>query len=216
MKKILLALSVILAAVAAASAAARPSARADWDDPFELKDIRGGFARLRTMADEEPAPAPAPEGPAQRLLDRKRSDLETLYRNSESGPVPDGKANGFAAISPGTAAGGASEALFRLFWHGKIFDRKNGALINRLTIGHVVKAKVFIGPSWLDGKPSVIIDYKGTSWIAGAVRDEIREVQPGVYLGFAYARSNDGDQPRADILFALDFTASLPDKPKAP
>lgn len=213
MKNILLA----FAAVAAfASASAAYQSHDDWDDPFELKAIRAGMARTRTMAADEPEAAPAPEGPAQRLLDRKRADLETLYRSSESGPVPDGKANGFAAVAPGTAAGGASEALFRLFWHGKIFDRKNGALINRLTIGHVVKAKIFIGPSWLDGKPSVIIDYKGTSWIAGAVRDEIREVQPGVYLGFAYVRDENGGAPRADILFALDFTASLPDKPKTP
>lgn len=195
----------LLASAASAATFADVSPRTAWDDPFELKAIRAEMARTRTIPQQAPAVSMEPEGPAQKLLRKKRSELETLYRNSPSGPVPDGKSRGFAAIAPGTPAGDVTQGLFSLFWHGKIFDRKNGKLINRLTIGHVVKANVFIGPSWLDGKPSVIIDYKGTSWVAGAIRDEIREVSPGVYLGFAYVRDQNGGEPRADILFALDF-----------
>ena len=33
---------------------------------------------------------------------------------------------------------------------------------------------------------SVILDYSRTSWLARWVRDEIREIEPCVYLGLAY------------------------------
>ena len=45
------------------------------------------------------------------------------------------------------------------------------------------------GPSWLDGAPSMILDYRGTSRIYGNYRDEIREVAPGLYLGLMYDRT---------------------------
>lgn len=187
---------LLLALTAAAHAAP------EWREPAELGDLRARLIQTKALAADEPE---RERSAAQALLDRKRSDLEALYRSSGPGPLPDGASRGFAAIAPGTPAGGATEAVFSLFWHGKIFDRQRGVLINRLTVGHLVKAKVFIGPSLLDGKPSVIIDYKDTSWLAGAIRDEIREVAPGVYLGFAFVRDENGGAPRADIVFALDF-----------
>ena len=214
MKAILLAATVLCAA--APNGAAHNTARVDWDDPFELKDIRSGFGWMRVAAAGKNAAGDESTAAARRLMDLKRPQLEGLYRGFGPGPIPDGKADGLATLSAGTDAGRASEVLLSVFWRGKVFDRKNGELVNRLAAGRAVKAKVFLGPSWLDGKPSVIIDYRGESWIAGAVRDEIREVAPGVYLGFAYVRDADGGDPRADILFALDFTSSQPEKPKAP
>ena len=211
MKKI--ALSFAVAVLSVVSAAAQT--HRDWDDPFELKGIRAGMSDLKdSVADK----TPDNQGTAatQKLMDRKRADLEALYRASASGPVPDGVSDGLATLDSGTAAGRASEALFSFFWHGKVFDAKKGELVNRLAVGRLVHAKVFIGPSWLDGKPSVIIDYQGKSWIAGAIRDEIRMVSPGVYLGFAYVRNPIGGAPRADVLFALDFTSRLPRNPTAP
>jgi hypothetical protein len=213
LKNIIRPFALVLLATAAA-AASSPTHR-DWDDPFELKGIRAEMSDLKdSVADK----TPDNRGTAatQKLMDMKRADLEALYRASASGPIPDGKSDGLATLDSGTAAGRASEALFSFFWHGKVFDANRGELVNRLTVGRLVHAKVFIGPSWLDGKPSVIIDYKGKSWIAGAIRDEIRMVAPGVYLGFAYVRDPLGGAPRADILFALDFTSSLPRKPATP
>ena len=39
------------------------------------------------------------------------------------------------------------------------------------------------GPSWLDGKPSIIMDYSATSRVWADVRDEVREVAGSFVLG---------------------------------
>jgi hypothetical protein len=150
----------------------------------------------------------APVTSTQQLLDMRRKALEDLYRSLPAGPIPDGKSDGRASREPGTVFGKISEAVLGAFWQGKVFDRAHGQLINRLTTGEMVKAKVFYGESWLDGKPSIIIDYKDTSNIAGFIRDEIREAAPGIYIGFAYMRQQ-GGSAHADIIFALDFNAPV-------
>lgn len=161
---------------------------------------------------DAPAPAAVTAGPltTHQLLDMRRKALEALYKTLPPGPIPDGPSDGIASREPGTIFGKISQKVLGAFWQGKVFDRARGQLINRLTTGESVKAKVFIGESWLDGKPAIIIDYKDTSKIAGFIRDEIREAAPGVYFGFAYERQQDGGA-HANIIFALDFNS-----PKAP
>jgi hypothetical protein len=51
-------------------------------------------------------------------------------------------------------------------------------------------AKVYKAASWFDGKESIVLDYSQTSLIAEWVRDEIRQVGPGVYLGIVYWRQD--------------------------
>jgi len=53
----------------------------------------------------------------------------------------------------------------------------------------VINAKLYMGESWMDGKESIIIDYQKTSLVFGWIRDEIRQISPGLYLGRAYART---------------------------
>ena len=60
-------------------------------------------------------------------------------------------------------------------------------------------ARVYKGESWLDHKECIVLDYSETSMIASWVRDEIRMVQPGLYLGKVY-----GGQKRL-IDFALEI-----------
>ena len=47
-------------------------------------------------------------------------------------------------------------------------------------------ARVYKGPSWLDGKECIVLDYSDTSIIAHYVRDEIRLISPNFYLGKVY------------------------------
>ena len=40
--------------------------------------------------------------------------------------------------------------------------------------------------SWFDQKECIVLDYSKTSLLAQWIRDEIREVAPGIYLGMVY------------------------------
>ena len=53
-------------------------------------------------------------------------------------------------------------------------------------LGHgltFIVAEVYRGESWMDGNETIVIDYSKTSFLAQKIRDEIREIEPGVYLG---------------------------------
>jgi hypothetical protein len=63
-----------------------------------------------------------------------------------------------------------------------------------------IRAKVYIDESWFDGKPAIILDYSKTSLVAHWVRDEIRQVYPGLYLGIVYW------EHKKILDFALDFS----------
>jgi hypothetical protein len=49
-----------------------------------------------------------------------------------------------------------------------------------------VSARVYKAASRFDGNACIVLDYSDTSIVAHWVRDEIREVAPGVYLGKTY------------------------------
>jgi hypothetical protein len=116
-------------------------------------------------------------------------ELNDLYKNSPSGEIPTGEGQGTAIILPGTPLSKALMPWIKLFaWQGKIFDRDQGCLLNKVTLFGIqlVKAQVYKGESWLCDGESIILDYAKTSVVAHKIRDEIREVSPGIYLGNAY------------------------------
>ena len=51
---------------------------------------------------------------------------------------------------------------------------------------NAIIARVYKGPSWLDGKECIVLDYSDTSLLAHWIRDEIRQIGPGTYLGKVY------------------------------
>jgi hypothetical protein len=118
--------------------------------------------------------------------------------------IPNGDYNGLASIFPGTMLGRWSQWLFGLFWKGKVFD--NGKLVNKILGRRMIDADVYIGISLLDGKDSIIIDYQKSFWPVRRIRDEIRQVSPGRYVGFAFLLSPFG-APRAPVVFTLDSNA---------
>lgn len=123
------------------------------------------------------------------LLDLSQDEVDDLFRRSEPGPLPDGEGDGRALIAPGTVLSEPAAIIAHIFaWKGKIFDRAKGQLINEVgPFGHLaVPAKVYVGESWFDQRPAIVLDYSAGSVIAKHIRDEIREVAPGLYLGIAY------------------------------
>jgi hypothetical protein len=126
----------------------------------------------------------------KKWLDMSREELDQVYQNTEPGQVPRGEMRGTAIVAGSLLA--RAYALFaRLFaWQGKVFDLyppeyQQGVLINKITAFSLtfIVAKVYLDKSWMDGKDTIVIDYSKTSFFAKKIRDEIREVEPGVYLG---------------------------------
>jgi hypothetical protein len=137
------------------------------------------------------------------LLEMPASGLDSLFRSSPAGPIPKGEARGTVLVESGTELSGpAAKLVHLLVWQGKVFDPDKGELRNEiLPFGiKAVRAAVYKEASWFDGQETIVLDYSKTSLIAHWVRDEIREVAPGVYLGLVY-----WERDRV-LHFALDFS----------
>jgi hypothetical protein len=136
------------------------------------------------------------------LLDMSEGQLDDLFTNSPVGDIPNGEAKGTAIIAPGTRfSSEIAEFVSHFAWQGKTFDAEKGVLRNRiLPFGlNAIIAKVYKAPSWFDKKECIVLDYSETSLLAHWIRDEIRLIDPGFYLGRVYW----GEKPL--IHFALQF-----------
>jgi len=123
------------------------------------------------------------------LLELSQADLDELFKKCNSGKIPNGEADGTAIVAPGTKYSNDIARFINHFaWQGKVFDAKKGVLKNRITsFGlNAIIAKVYKAPSWLDGKECIVLDYSETSLVAKWIRDEIRQIGPGLYLGKVY------------------------------
>jgi hypothetical protein len=123
------------------------------------------------------------------LAEMSPDELDTLFRSSPAGEIPIGRTKGAVLVAPGTdIAWPAKRLIHFLAWRGKVFNPQQGDLLNLiLPFGiKAVRAKVYKDASWLDQKETIVLDYSKTSRIAHKVRDEIREVSPGLYLGLVY------------------------------
>ena len=123
------------------------------------------------------------------LMKMSQQQLDDLFRGSPAGDIPNGEAQGTAIIAPGTKLEDTAAKFIHLFaWQGKVFDAASGELRNKiLPMGlKAIIAKVYKDTSWFDEKESIVLDYSETSLVAHWIRDEIRLVSPGVYLGIVY------------------------------
>jgi hypothetical protein len=138
----------------------------------------------------------------QSLLAMSQAELDALFSSVPAGPIPDGEAEGTAIVAPGTTFSPTIARFISSFtWQGKVFDSKAGVLRNKiLPFGlNAIIAKVYKAESWLDGKECIVLDYSDTSLLAQWIRDEIREISTGAYLGKVYWSN------KRLIDFALEF-----------
>lgn len=158
---------------------------------------------------------------AQRSLD----ELDSLYRAatvSTSLHAADGELIGrmlaVRGVPPAIAAPLRRWAGSPSFvWEGKTFRAESdtrGAGHNRVFVpGALGRQSLFpfatsFGPSALDGKPTLILDYDlavNPSYIR-RIHDEIREVSPGIFLGPAMWKGR--ERKTLVLWFALDARAS--------
>lgn len=154
---------------------------------------------------------PAPPGPrtADELFKLSQVDLYGAFRRAEPGPIPVGRGRGMPIAVSGTALSlPLGKALGTVVWRGKTFRPESGDLKNLLSIFSVpgIRAVVRREPSWLDNKDCIVLDYSQTSRVAGWIRDEIREVSPGLYLGLVYGvGAFFGGKRLLDLQFCLSF-----------
>ncbi|HEX2056631.1 MAG TPA: hypothetical protein VHF07_09055 [Nitrospiraceae bacterium] len=185
-----------------------------------------------------------------------QEQVDQIYARLTAGLIPDGPYEGQAFFPEGSTGrarvaeivgGGVKgfvldlktaklEHVAEAVWKGKVFDRANRILRNRINDLTILKmlvgsdvtsiqklevdgkdtwllfpAKLYCGQSLLDGRrESIIIDYAFTDDLPGyrakpdalagregfEIRDEIRMVRPGFYLGRAYMKR----------VFVLNFT----------
>ncbi len=126
---------------------------------------------------------------AKQLLQMSQQHLDDLFSAHDAGPIPDGEAKGTAIIAPGTKMSVSIAAFINIFaWQGKVFDAEAGLLRNHiLPLGlKAIIARIFKAPSLLDGKECIVLDYSESSLVASHIRDEIRQIEPGFYLGKVY------------------------------
>lgn len=142
---------------------------------------------------------------APQLLSMSNEELDSLFSSSPAGDIPSGQAEGTAIIASGTKYSTEISKLINIFvWQGKTFDAEHGTLRNRiLSFGlNAIVAEVYKSASLFDNKECIVLDYSKTSLVAEHIRDEIRQIGPGTYLGLVY-----WDKTKT-IHFALHFATA--------
>jgi hypothetical protein len=136
------------------------------------------------------------------LVDETTGALGELFGAGTAGAIPDGRGKGTVLLGTGGPAARVAAALcYALAWRGKVVNARQGRLRNILTpLGiRAIEAAVYTQDSWYDGETCIVLDYSKTSLLARRIRDEIREIAPGVFLGRVF-------WGRRHVLdFALDF-----------
>ncbi len=147
---------------------------------------------------------------ATRLLEMSPAQLNELFGASPAGEIPTGRGAGTVIVVPGTeVAKPAARVLGAICWRGKVFRPETRDLQNLLSPLAVpgIRALVETGDSWVDGRPCIVLDYSRTSRVAGWIRDEIREVAPGLFLGVVWGVGRAFNGRRRVLRFALTFPA---------
>ena len=136
------------------------------------------------------------------LVGETKGELAEMFRAGEAGAIPNGRGRGTVLIGTGGALARLAAALsYALAWRGKVVNAREGRLKNLITPLAIpaIAAAVYKQDSWYDGKPCIVLDYSKTSFVAQKIRDEIREIAPGVFLGLVF-------WGRRHVLdFSLDF-----------
>lgn len=161
------------------------------------------FSSMSPATAAEPCPAPPScAWSVEQLGCLSPLALDRLYRNATFERIPCGVAGGVALPAPGPLGCQLRKRLINAVWLGKEF-REDQTLINHWRGLKAIEARVYPGTSWVDGQPALIMDYRGASLVWTNVRDEMREVAPGIFLGMMFLRRP--CRPSFRMYFVLQF-----------
>lgn len=179
-------------------------------------------AAKKSEATAKPPVFPAPNVNLDDLTHMDGDALESLYRKGlvpDSLSVLDGSPPGRMLAIVGGAGRGLVGAAVRALagakafpWAGKAFsssDDGTGSGINRVRgLGNMYPFKTRFEASAVDGEPCILLDYTSPEnpFFIRAVRDELREVAAGLFLGPAMLDKKSG--ATTVLWFAVDKSSS--------
>jgi hypothetical protein len=129
------------------------------------------------------------------------SQLEELYAQAPAAPIPVGFVRGRVLVLSGYRFPRANKKITSLIWKGKCFE-EDGTFINQWAGFRAVRSEATVGPSYYDGKPSLVLEYPAWVPYFGKMRDEVREIAPGLYLCMAFEH---GDCPKFRAFIGLQL-----------
>lgn len=156
------------------------------------------------------------------LSEKSASELEALYRQgtlprhfSALDGTPKGRMLAIRHVDK-TPLFGPISAVSKLTvfpWDGKSFKatgEQSGEGINRINLVgkfNWFPFKTYVQPSVIDGKDCIYLDYEqpGNPFFIAKIRDELREVSPGLFLGPAMWKTANGGAALI-LWFAIDTT----------
>jgi hypothetical protein len=141
---------------------------------------------------------PSPKSQVRQFCDGLRAmdsaQLDQAFANGDGTVAPRGDTLGCVIGIPGDPSQNVLNtplaALMNLLWTGKKFNADGTKLVNKIVGLKLATAEVGPMESVIDGKPVIVLDYTnsrrnvpGTARLIRSIRDEIRQVAPGIYLG---------------------------------
>ncbi len=138
------------------------------------------------------------------LVNSDRATLDALFAGGSVGGIPTGFLPGRTIPKPGEPSNERRSKRLGLLWQGKVFNA-DGTGRNKVFGVQAIPINIYQGESLRDGGPAIIVDYSNSWRIFRGVRDEIREVSPGVYLGLTYVTKK--GCPEVSMRFALEAPA---------
>jgi hypothetical protein len=115
-------------------------------------------------------------------------ELEALFKSIELGTPFVGCGRGRQLCSTDPCRPRLKTFCANLAWKGKIAG-PDGHIVNRWIGGvRAIETCYIIGPSWVDGRPAILMEYAPGTPILANTHDELREVAPGLYVGPLYDR----------------------------
>ncbi len=149
--------------------------------------LQGGDAPPAAPA-QPPQPSPwVWQGDAAGLHQLSLCQLDDLYRRASIQAVPQGFLPGQVIAFTNMPAPRLAKALSDRYWVGKHIE-PDGYFINQWKRRRALDSYIAVGPSYVDGRPSIVFEYPRFTPLFGPMRDEYREIAPGLFLGRMYRR----------------------------
>jgi hypothetical protein len=114
-------------------------------------------------------------------------ELEQLFAGAEVGEPPCGCYRGHILLYLDKKWPRLRARADGAIWRGKCFHG-DGSFINQFPGFRALASHGGVGPSWLDGRPCLVLEYPSGTPLFGNNRDEIRQVGCGLYLVRLYER----------------------------